>query len=273
MTSGKEKRLFEGVEKRIRLTYARYHRPEYLAIDPLMTVRDLQSRMDREIGGFIAAVLSYGRVEVIIRKVKDLFTAMKRRPAEFVFTTDFAAKRRALRGFKHRFTDGDDLALLLEAVASLARDAGSMEPPLRQALDTSESGMRGALACFSETICCRAAEIAPEINDNFFFLIPTPASGSACKRLNMFLRWMVRPDDGIDLGAWKSIPAAALIVPVDTHIAKIARSERMTNRASADWRMAEEITACLRRIDPFDPVRFDFSLCRLGMTTVRKDAA
>ena len=84
---------------------------------------------------------------------------------------------------------------------------------------------------------------------------------------------MVRPDDGIDMGVWKSIPTARLVMPVDTHIAKIARAERMTRRTTADWRMAEEITARLRRIDPVDPVRFDFSLCRLGMTTLRKEAA
>jgi uncharacterized protein (TIGR02757 family) len=273
MTSGKENRFFEGVEKKIRLTYAHYHRLEYLSIDPLVIVRALRNRADREIGGFIAAMISYGRVETTIRNVENLFSIMGRRPAQFVFSTDFTAKRRALRGFKHRFNDGDDLALLLQAIASLARDAGSMEPLLRQALDTSESGMRGALACFSETIRCRAAEISPEIKGSFFFLVPTPATGSACKRLNMFLRWMVRPDDGIDMGVWKSIPTSALVVPVDTHIANIARAEKITKRTSADWRMAEEITAYLRRIDPFDPVRFDFSLCRLGMTTLRKDAA
>jgi uncharacterized protein (TIGR02757 family) len=133
--------------------------------------------------------------------------------------------------------------------------------------------MRTALARLSDEVRMRAARISGVAGRGFDFLVPSPESGCACKRMAMYLRWMVRPDDGIDMGVWKSVPPSALVIPVDTHIAAIARELRLTGRKTADWRMAEEITARLRRIDPFDPVRFDFSLCRTGMVSVRKDAA
>jgi uncharacterized protein (TIGR02757 family) len=269
MGAGLKMAFSERLDLKISRIYDRFHRPEYLTIDPLVTVRKFRSTADREFGGFIAAVLSYGRVETIIRNVDELFERMSRQPAKFVFSTDFATKRRRLHGFKHRFNDGDDVALLLQAIAGLVGDHGSMEPFFRSALDKSECGMRGALTLFSDAVRERAAAVRPQVAaagpGSFTFLVPSPAAGGACKRLNMYLRWMVRPDDGIDMGLWKSIAPAELIIPVDTHISTIARVEKMTQRRTADWRMAEEITGRLRRIDPFDPVRFDFSLCRAGM--------
>ncbi len=277
MGAGLKMAFTERLERKINHIYDRFHRPEYLTMDPLVTVRRFRTAADREFGGFIAAVLSYGRVETIIRNVDELFERMLRQPAKFVFSTDFATKRRRLHGFKHRFNDGDDVALLLQAIAGLVGDHGSMEPFFRTALDKSECGMRGALTLFSDAMRRGAAAIQPPVAaavpGSFTFLVPSPAAGGACKRLNMYLRWMVRPDDGIDMGLWKSIAPAELIIPVDTHITTIARAEKMTKRRTADWRMAEEITGRLRRIDPFDPVRFDFSLCRAGMFDLRKDAA
>ena len=103
--------------------------------------------------------------------------------------------------------------------------------------------------------------------DSYFpFFFPSPASGSACKRLCMYLRWMVRPADGIDLGLWREVSAAKLVIPVDAHIQRISRYLGLTNRKQADWRMAREITQALRRLDPADPVKYDFSLCHLGIS-------
>jgi uncharacterized protein (TIGR02757 family) len=103
--------------------------------------------------------------------------------------------------------------------------------------------------------------------DSYFrFFFPSPAAGSACKRLCMYLRWMVRPADGIDLGLWHDIPPAKLVMPVDAHIQRIGRYLRLTSRKQADWRMAREITAALRKLDPDDPVKYDFSLCHLGIS-------
>jgi uncharacterized protein (TIGR02757 family) len=100
---------------------------------------------------------------------------------------------------------------------------------------------------------------------NFKFLLPLPSRGSACKRLNLFLRWMVRPDDGIDFGIWKKISPSQLIIPLDTHVARIARRIGLTRRTSADWKTALEVTHALRQLDSADPVKYDFAICKLGM--------
>ena len=107
---------------------------------------------------------------------------------------------------------------------------------------------------------------APPADSYFPFLFPSPSSGSACKRLCMYLRWMVRPDDGIDLGLWQSIPPAKLLIPVDAHIQRICRMLGFTSRKQADWKMAMEITAALRGLDPLDPVKYDFSICHIGIS-------
>jgi len=261
------------VKKRVLRIFGPYHSPEFIGIDPLTTVRVFADPADREFGGLIAAMLSYGRVETIIRNVQELFARINNAPAGFVLTTTLAEKRRMLLGFRHRFNDGDDIAALLHGIAAICRRSGSMEPFMFEALAQSQRGMRGALERLSDTARKHAAAIAGDLTAGANFLLPSPAAGSACKRLNMFMRWMVRPDDGIDLGVWKSISPSVLIMPVDTHISRICRKEGMTTRRSADWQMAEEITAYLRLIDPDDPVRFDFSLCRAGMVNLRKEPA
>jgi uncharacterized protein (TIGR02757 family) len=110
-----------------------------------------------------------------------------------------------------------------------------------------------------------APEIPPTGASNFDFLLPLPSRGSACKRLNLFLRWMVRPADGVDFGLWRGVRPAQLLMPLDTHVWRIARALGLTARRTADWRAAVEITDALRRIDPQDPVRFDFAIARLGI--------
>jgi uncharacterized protein (TIGR02757 family) len=254
-------------------------------MDPLATLHEFSRRKDLETAGLIAAVLAYGRVETIIRSVRELFGRMEHQPFTFITTVDYEFKCRVLHGFKHRFNTGEDIALFLQAIASVIGEYGTIEafftemlkrsPPVTELSKPAEAGngIAGAITAFSTTVKQRALAIAGILPGKFNFLIPSPATGSACKRMNMYLRWMVRPDDGIDLGVWKKIPAAQLIIPVDTHIAKIARKEGMTHRIVADWRMAKEITDYLRLIDPEDPVRFDFSLCRSGMIALRRDAA
>jgi uncharacterized protein (TIGR02757 family) len=126
---------------------------------------------------------------------------------------------------------------------------------------------------FTEKIRRHASRLAPARQKSFEYLFPSPQSGSACKRLNMYLRWMVRKKDGIDLGVWENVPVFKLVIPVDTHVARIARNIGLTRRTTVDWRMSEEITLNLRRFDPADPVRYDFSLCRSGMVDSRRKAA
>jgi len=252
--------------------YDRFHAPEFLGIDPLITLQKF-SCIDIETGALVASVLSYGRVETIISHCETLFSIMDYQPFGFTMNLTYREKMKRLKTFRHRFSSGEDIALFLEAVASIIRTHGSVEAFFTSALQMSETGIAGAMDAFSEEVRKRASAVCGDLPGYFAFLVPSPRQGSACKRMNMYLRWMIRPADGIDLGVWKSIPPSCLVIPVDTHIARIARGLGLTSRSTADWRMAEEITGMLRFIDGDDPVRFDFSLCRSGMVQARRSAA
>jgi uncharacterized protein (TIGR02757 family) len=171
------------------------------------------------------------------------------------------AKR--LAPFYYRWNRGNDFALWFATLGRAVREHGSlaalfegpaMEARLEQAVTT--------LAALSEK---EAQRLGLAVTRSFKTFLPKPSSGSACKRWNMFLRWMVRPDDGIDLGVW-SLPASSLVLPLDTHTHRISQYVGLTARKQANWRTAVEITAALRQLDADDPVRFDFALAHLGIS-------
>lgn len=242
-----------------------YHNQDYLTMDPLICVRKLKSNADREIGALIASVISYGRVEIIIKNCEQLFSQMKWRPAEFITSTSGKEMQKMFGGFRHRFTGSEDIVLLFEVLGTIIRGYGSIENFFIEGYNQKEQQFKDAIISF----CGRVKKIARQnvsySGRGFEYLFPSPESGSACKRINMFLRWVIREDDTIDLGIWKTIQPSRLIMPVDTHVAEQSKKLGLTERSSADWKMAEEITARFRKIDPDDPVRFDFSLCRAGM--------
>jgi uncharacterized protein (TIGR02757 family) len=252
--------------------YSRYHRPEYLRLDPLICLKGFGSGNDLEIAGLVAAVLAYGRVEIIIRNVSDIFKRTGRSIARFSADTTLAHKLKLFRGFSHRFNDGHDVALLLHAVGTIINEYGSLEVFFTEA-DINSDTIKNPLEYFTNKIRQQALRLAPSRQKSMAFLLPSPQSGSACKRLNMYLRWMIRKKDGIDLGVWKNVPASRLVIPVDTHVARIAGAVGLTKQATVNWQMAEEITSNLRLFDPADPVRYDFSLCRSGMVDYRRKAA
>jgi uncharacterized protein (TIGR02757 family) len=174
-------------------------------------------------------------------------------------------------GFKHRFNDARDLCALLLAARTMLDEADSIGDFFLGCYDPEADDITPSLVGFSAAILAMDySEVfgSRQIPDDsyFTFFFPSPASGSACKRLCMYLRWMVRPDDGIDLGLWQGVPPARLIIPVDAHIRRISRYLGLTRRNQGDWRMAREITAALRELDPADPVKYDFSLCHLGIS-------
>ncbi|HEY5514517.1 MAG TPA: TIGR02757 family protein [Geomonas sp.] len=243
----------------------------HLANDPLSFCHRYQTPQDREIAGLIAASFAYGNVKIILRNLAGIFDAMGGSPRLFVERFEPKQGLRLFAGFKHRFNDGRDLCALLLACQTMLREAGSIEGWLlrfhddgREDVTQTLSDFTGAVKALDYSAVFGAGGIP---HDSYFpFLFPSPASGSACKRLCMYLRWMVRPDDGIDLGIWKGISPAQLVIPVDAHIQRICGFLGFTCRKQADWRMAREITSRLRQLDPEDPVKYDFSLCHLGIS-------
>jgi uncharacterized protein (TIGR02757 family) len=248
--------------------YRQYHKPQYLGLDPVEYVRNFKTPADIEIAGLLASSLAYGKVETIRSSVSGIFEKTGNHIADFIHSTTFSQKRSIFRGFKHRFNDGSDIALFFESLRPALAAYGSLLALFRDG-DRGADTVGPPLTEFVGRIRSWAIDINGEPRRSFQYLLPLPSEGSACKRLNMFLRWVVRGDDGIDLGIWNTISCARLIMPVDTHVAKAARRLHLTTRLTVDWRMAEEITAQLKKIDPFDPVKYDFSLCRWGMVDSR----
>lgn len=254
-----------------------------IAADPVELPRRYADPGDQEVAALFAAALAYGRVDVFKPVLERVLAAMGPSPARFVREFAREPDARAFAGAVYRFNRPEDLAALAAAAGSLALRHGSLGARFGALFDE-EGGdhraLRPALARFSGEL--RAAPgVAPLLRRRgrrgLLHLLPDAAGPGASKRWNLYLRWMVRGPDAVDLGAWKGlVPTAALIVPLDTHVHRVARCLGFTRRRDASWRTAEEITAGLRALDPGDPTRYDFALCHLGMTgtcPARRDPA
>lgn len=252
---------------RLEQLYAAYNR-EDAALDPVQIVRRYTSPADQEIVGFCAAALAFGRVASVLTTVETLTRVLGPEPAAYVRRFDPKAPHPELRAMVHRWTRGIDIVALLWLLRQMVDRSGSIEAFFAEDDDPDAPDIGGALDSFSRRALALDLEAAygrrvpARTGVGYFF--PRPSAGSGCKRLNLFLRWMVRRDE-VDLGAWTSIPRSKLIVPLDTHVIRLGRCLRLTRYVSPGWRMAADITASLRAIDPVDPVRFDFSICHVGM--------
>lgn len=235
--------------------------------DPVWFAHKFARQADQEIVAFLAAALAFGRVQSVINSIDGMLQVMGASPAAFVREFDPARDRRRFTHLVHRWTNGADFAALVWALHQMLERSGSIEgffaaglPP--GAVDVGEglqSFSTRALALDQRPIYGRRR---PKPGVAYFF--SRPSSGGACKRLNLFLRWMVR-HDSVDLGIWSKVRPAQLIVPLDTHVIRVGQCLRLTTLKSPGWRMAADITRSLREIDPVDPVKFDFSICHLGM--------
>jgi uncharacterized protein (TIGR02757 family) len=246
--------------------YGEFNYPDS-ATDPIQIVRRFSRRDDREVVGFCASALAFGRVTSVIQSIERLLAIMGDRPAEYVRHFDPQRQGPAFAAFVHRWTRGADLVALVWILRQMFDRAGSIEAFLAEGYDPAATDVGPALDSFSTralALDIRAAygRVPPRPGVCYFF--PRPSAGSACKRLNLFLRWMVRRD-ALDLGVWTRIATASLVVPLDTHVIRVGRCLRLTRYTSPGWRMAHEITSSLRQLDPDDPVKYDFALCHLGM--------
>ena len=241
-----------------------------VGFDPVQFPRRYPLREDAEVAGLLAAALAYGRAEGFVPKVEHLLCAMGAHPGAYVRALDVSGAKALLQGFVYRFNLGTDVAVLLLGAGRLLRERGSFEPLVAEPLARGES-LHAALAHFVRAL--RDVPLAPLVAAlgparGLQHLLPVPLGPGAAKRLNMFLRWMVRGPDEVDLGLWKRIAASDLVIPLDTHIGRISWRLGLTRRKDLSWRTALEITHNLRRIDALDPVRFDFPLCHHGMSGV-----
>ena len=257
-----QERLPESLER----LYQSFDHPES-ALDPIQIVRRYAAVNDREIVAFVAAGLAFGRVASVMASVEAMCERLGPSPAAFVRAFEPARDAAAFTPIVHRWTRGADLAGLIWILKTLIDRHGSLERAFARGLDISAADVEPALEAFSAE--ARAVDLRPiygraKRNPGAHYFFSRPSTGSACKRLNLFLRWMIR-QDGVDPGGWTMVPRRQLIVPLDTHTIRAGKCLRLTKRASPGWKMAAEITGALRAIEPDDPVRYDFSLCHLSM--------
>ena len=238
--------------------------------DPIRFAASFERPEDREIVAWIASAFAYGRVDTILATVGRLVATLGPRPAQAL--DRIADWRRfaheELAGFRHRFHSAGDAAALLYAIASARGCAGSVRAFFEREQRAEDPDVCGLLARAVERIL--ALDWRPVVGRRSLpsdspvrFFFPSPVSGSACKRWNLYLRWMVRKDE-MDFGLWTAIPTSRLVIPTDTHVHRVARRLGLTRRKAADWKTAREITDRLARFDPEDPVRYDYALCELG---------
>jgi uncharacterized protein (TIGR02757 family) len=237
------------------------------ATDPIQIVRRFERDDDREVVGFCAAALAFGRVASVLQSIERLLAVMGSSPAAYVRAFRPGRDRGAFAGLVHRWTGAPDLVALIWILHQMLRDAGSLEACFLEGYDRSHDDVGQGLDSFSRRALSydlgEAYGRVPK-RPGVCYFFPRPSAGSACKRLNLFLRWMVR-HDALDLGVWSRVSPAHLIVPLDTHVIRVGRCLRLTRYVSPGWKMARDITASLRALDPDDPVKYDYSLCHLGM--------
>jgi uncharacterized protein (TIGR02757 family) len=237
---------------------AKYNAPEFIAKDPIAIPHIFTDRHDIEIAGFLAATISWGQRVTILNNAKKLLSLMEYSPWDFIRNAneqDF----RHFKDFNHRTFNGDDCVFFLKAIQHIYNDLGGMERIFADGFKQS-GNVKGSIASF---------------HDAFFSLphpgrtrkhVADPRKGSAAKRMNMFLRWMVRKDDrGVDFGIWDSIPASSLVCPLDIHTGTVARKLGLLKIRQNNWKAVEELAARLKELDPDDPVRYDFALFGLGI--------
>ncbi len=237
------------------------------ATDPIQIVRRFQRDDDREVVAFIAAALAFGRVSSVLQSIERVLAVMGPGPAAYVRSFDPSRHAPAFAGIVHRWTRAADIVAMLWVLRQMIDRAGSVEGFFLDGYDAGADDIAGALDSFSTramALDLKAAYGRVPKRPGVGYFFPRPSAGSGCKRLNLFLRWMVRRD-ALDLGVWRRVSPAKLIVPLDTHVIRVGRCLRLTTYTSPGWRMARDITASLRKLDPVDPVKYDFSVCHLGM--------
>ena len=250
--------------------------------DPLELVLRYRDSRDQEVAGLIAAAFAYGRADIIVANIGRVLDRMQ--PSPFAYLASFDRERATadFAGFSHRFHKTPELVSLFDRIAEAIAVHGSLGQLFRRCYRDEDEDIGPSLTRFVETILtrCRSERseepvwaggaqrhrsLAPARNDKALrYLLTSPADGSACKRMNLFLRWMVRRTPP-DLGIWDFVDPAKLVVPLDTHVHRITTFLGLNNRKTGDWKAARAITDRLAKFDRADPVRYDFAICRLGI--------
>jgi uncharacterized protein (TIGR02757 family) len=237
--------------------YRDVHRREMVSPDPLQYLYGYPDCRDREIVALLASCLAYGRVTQILKSVSMVLKILGKSPLDFIRNAKKNDFQKVFSGFRHRFAGEGHLVGLMGAITETIRTYGGLYPCFLEGYRNNDGNLVSAQISFCDVLTGKAWQDPGH-------LLPNPRAGSACKRLNLFFRWMVR-EDAVDPGGWPDIPTSRLIVPLDTHMHRIGARMGWTKRKQGNLKTAVEITDALRKFSPDDPVKYDFSLTRIGI--------
>lgn len=248
----------------------KYKNPDFIKNDPIRFPHRYKDFKDIEIMAFIAAMMAQGKRTKIVENLEKIEKLMNNDPYNFVYNFDYETDSPSFDNFSHfayRNILGKEIVCILYLLKQVLHKYGSLKNLFLEGLDTKQKNVKQALVYFTNTIFSMEPPPNPDMNpipNTVKALLPNPEKGSACKRLNMFLRWVVRKDD-VDLGIWTEVPTSMLLIPLDFHVSKISRDLGLTSRKQDDWKTAEEITERLKEFDPNDPSKYDFAIFGTGI--------
>lgn len=234
----------------------KYETESFIKDDPIQFPHRFKDPQDIEIAAFLASLFAYGNRKVFIKKLDELFNIMNNQPLEFVL--NFNPK--TLQGFNYRFAKDFDIIEVFHILKKLYKDDGGLKTLFKYGWESNNSILT-MLQIVTDYFYSNAQN---DVGQGFYHLIPNPKNGGAIKRMNMFLRWMVRKGP-VDLGVWDFIPTSELLIPIDVHVARISREMGLLNRNSNDFKSVIELSENLKKFDPKDPVKFDFAMFGLGI--------
>ena len=247
-----------------------YNNLDFINTDPIQIPHRFSLKEDIEISGFLAATIAWGQRKSIINNSNKLMNLLDNSPFEFIMETDFANHEEnihldKIKQFVHRTFNGDDCIFFLQSLKNIYQNHGGLETVFTE-------GYKKEKTVFSALMHFRKVFLSVPHSNHVTKHISDVSANSSAKRLNMFLRWMVRSNENeVDFGLWKNIPASALMLPLDVHTGDVARAYGLLERKQNDWKAVVEITDVLRKLDPSDPIRYDFALFGIGAFENKKD--
>ncbi len=252
----KEESMYELLEDR----YERYNTPDFIETDPIYIPHQFTEKEDIEIAGFLTALIAWGRRSSILKNAQSLMERMDFAPYDFIQNSQDEDKE-SLQGFVHRTFNEVDCLALVNALSWVYREKGGLEAIFSQGIQAHSENVQGGIVSARKQLIS-----IPPFPKRTHKHLANPIQGSAAKRINMFLRWMVRHDsNGVDFGLWKQISPRQLICPLDVHTGNVARKLGLLQRKQNDWKAAVELTEALRAYCPEDPIKYDYSLFGLGV--------
>ncbi len=250
----------QDLKKHLNKCVKQFNQPDFIADDPIKIPHRFTKRQDIEIVAFWVSILAWGRRQTIINKAEELVQLMDGKPYEFILNHK-EEDRKAFESFKHRTFNATDTLYFLEWLQQYYNSHDSLETAFSKHLGKKDENIENALIGFRNSFFS-----LPDFPKRTTKHIASPARNSSCKRLNMFLRWMVRKDNkGVDFGLWDTIKPSQLCIPLDVHVERVARRYKLITRKQRDWKTVVELTQNLKKYDPKDPVKYDFALFGLGV--------